>query len=65
MLLAAVDIERASGVQMSEMQLQAQEVARRINSGQHISIQAGQLGEANRAATAIQKVVRGNAARKE
>lgn len=65
MLLAAVELERgAAGRQLSDMEASLQDVTARL-AGSKLSIPAEELSRANKAATAIQKVYRGNAARKE
>ena len=79
-LLAAIDLERGAGTQMDLMQKEARELSAKIRQGQlaipphqgpsgqltsQLAIPAQELGKANQAATTIQKVVRGNQARKE
>ena len=64
-LLGAVELERsAAGTQLTHMEAVVQDIAGRL-SGSQLAIPAGELARANKAAVAIQRVVRGNAARKE
>ena len=64
-LLGAVDIERsAAGQQLSDMEGAVKDIAARL-SGSQLAIPAEDLGKANKAAVQIQKVFRGNSARKE
>ena len=64
-LLGAVDNERTTaGAQVSGMEAAVKDISARL-SGSQLSIPAEELGRANHAAVKIQKIFRGNAARKE
>ena len=60
-----MELERsAAGAQLTQMEGVVRDISGRL-SGSELAIPAGDLAKANKAAVAIQKVFRGNAARKE
>lgn len=64
MLLGAVDLERsAAGQEIAEMNATVREIQARLSGGK-LNFGVDELPRANQAATAIQKVFRGNLARK-